>query len=149
MPASFAVQDPVSPTVDETKLALASSRQLSRFLKQNLRVRISETDEIVVIPAVAVRLLVELLSAMAEGNAVTLIPIHAELTTQQAADLLGVSRPFLVRHLEDGKIPFRKIGTHRRILFSDLTKFKHEMHANRLNALDELAAQAQELNMGY
>ena len=94
MATDLALRDPVSPTEDETKLAQASSRQLSRFLKQNLRVRIPETDEIIVIPAAAVRLLVDLLSAMAEGNAVTLMPIHAELTTQQAADLLGVSRPF-------------------------------------------------------
>jgi excisionase family DNA binding protein len=149
MYAHAAIHDPVPPTAAETKLAQASSRQLARFMKHDLRVRIPETKEVVVLPAAAVRLLVDLLSAMAAGNAVTLIPIHAELTTQQAADLLGVSRPFLVKQIEDGKIPFRKVGTHRRILFSDLMKFKQEIDGKRLHALDELAAQAQKLNTGY
>ena len=142
-------QEPVTPTVDDVRLAKVSSRRLAPFLNRNLNVRIAETDEPVELPAVAVRLLVDLLSAMAEGNAVTLIPIHAELTTQQAADLLGVSRPFLIKQLEDGVIPFRKVGTHRRVLFSDLMKYKHEIDSKRLEALDELAAQAQELDMGY
>lgn len=141
--------EPVTPTVDDVRLAKASSRRLAPFLNRNLNVRIAETDERVELPAIAVRLLVDLLSAMAEGNAVTLIPIHAELTTQQAADLLGMSRPFLIKQLEDGVIPFRKIGTHRRVLFSDLMKYKHEIDSKREEALDELAAQAQELDMGY
>ncbi len=142
-------QEPVTPTDDEVRLAKSSSRRLAPFVNRNLNVRIAETGELVELPAAAVRLLVDLLSAMAEGNAVTLIPIHAELTTQQAADLLGVSRPFLIKQLEEGIIPFRRVGTHRRILFSDLMQYKYEIDSKRLEALDELAAQAQELDMGY
>lgn len=147
--STLTMQEPVTPTNDDVRLAKTSSRRLAPFLNRNLQVRIADTDEQVELPAVAVRLLVDLLSAMAEGNAVTLIPIHAELTTQQAADLLGVSRPFLIKQLEEEVIPFRRVGTHRRILFSDLMKYKHDIDEKRSQTLDELAKQAQELDMGY
>jgi excisionase family DNA binding protein len=147
--STLTTHDPVTPSIDEAQMAKASSRRLAPYLDKNLSVRIAESDEQIELPAVAVRLLVDLLSAMAEGNAVTLIPIHAELTTQQAADLLNVSRPFLVKQLEEGVIPYRKVGTHRRVMFSDLMKYKHEIDDKRRDALDELAEQAQELDMGY
>jgi excisionase family DNA binding protein len=141
--------EPVTPTVDEARLAKTSSLRLAPFLNRNLLVRLADTDEAVELPAAAVRLLVDLLSAMGEGSAVTLSPIHAELTTQQAADILGVSRPFLIKQLEDNAIPFRKIGTHRRVLLSDLMAYKRKLDSKRLEVLDELADQAQELGMGY
>jgi excisionase family DNA binding protein len=142
-------QEPVTPTSEDVQLAKISSRRLAPYRNRKLTVRIAESEEQVELPAVAVRLLVDLLSAMAEGNAVTLIPIHAELTTQQAADLLGVSRPFLIKQLEDDVIPYRRVGTHRRILFCDLMNYKQEIDQKRTQALDELTQQAQELDMGY
>ncbi len=146
----------VAPTPDDMRLAQESSRRLTRFLAAKPRlalcVRIipdDEPEESISIPAPAFRLLNEILTEMAKGNAVTLIPVHAELTTQQAADLLNVSRPFLVEQLEKGAIPFRKVGTHRRIPFKELMAYRQTMDRNRLKALDALSAQAQELNMGY
>lgn len=147
--STLTAYEPVTPTPEEAELARTSSRQLSRFLRQDLCVRIAGTDEQMVLPASAVRLLIDMLSAMAEGDAVTLIPIHAELTTQQAADLLGVSRPFLVKQLEDGVLSYRKVGTHRRIAFSDLMAYKRSMMDARTKALEELTAQGQKLDMGY
>jgi len=148
--------DAITPTKDETMLARESSRKLARWLardrKKPLRIRIENGDtseESIVIPASAFRLLNDILTQMAQGNAVTLIPIHAELTTQQAADLLNVSRPFLIEQLEKNVIPYRMVGSHRRILFRDVMEYKKSMDRNRLQALDELAAQAQELEMGY
>ena len=146
---STPLQDPIAPSDDDAQLAKLSSRRLVPFQNHNLTIRLPDTEEEVKLPAVAVRLLVDLLSAMAEGKAVTLIPIHAELTTQQAADLLGVSRPFLIKQLEDDVIPYRRVGTHRRVMFQDLMNYKREIDKKRTQALDELAEQAQKLDMGY
>jgi excisionase family DNA binding protein len=137
-------------------LARDSSRRLAPYLAQQRKVRVqlvAEEDqakeEPLILPAPVLELLFAILTEMAEGNAVTLIPIHAELTTQQAADLLNVSRPFVIELLEKGEIPHRKVGTHRRILFSDLMAYKQRTEAKRQRVLDELAAQAQEEDMGY
>lgn len=143
------IYEPVSPSRDEIKIAQESSRTLSRFLKRNLKVQIAETKEIVEIPVSAVRLLVDLLTNMAEGNAVTLMPIHAELTTQQAADIVGISRPYLIKLLEEGEINYHMVGTHRRIYFQDLKHYMDNKKSAREEVLDELAAQAQDLDMGY
>lgn len=145
----------VAPTEADTLLARESSRQLAAHkLGRRTSVRIQvladhEPAETVAVPASALRLLLHVLTEMGQGNAVTLIPVHAELSTQQAADLLNVSRPFLVGLVESGQIPHRKVGTHRRVLFRDVMAYKHKNEAERLKALDELAAQAQELKMGY
>lgn len=142
------------PTEQESLLAQVSSRQISRLISNQSEIPIQfveakSNQETIRLPATALRLLLEILSEMAEGNAVTLIPVHAEITTQQAADFLNVSRPFLVGLLESGEIPFRKVGTHRRVRFEDLKAYKNGIDQKRLNTLSELTKQAQELDMGY
>jgi len=101
------------------------------------------------LPEGAIHLLKEILQYMAMGKAITLIPSDSELSTQQAADMLGVSRPHLVKLLEEGKIPYRKIGSHRRILFEDIGKYDMELRKTRSERLSFLNKQAQELNLGY
>ena len=145
----------VTPSAADAQLARESSRQLAKILsapQESVRVRVQADggeEEIVALPLSAFRLLRDILTEMAAGNAVTLIPVHAELTTQQAADLLNVSRPYLIELLEKGAIPFRKVGTHRRILFHDLMVYKRKTDRERLKALEELSALDQELGFGY
>lgn len=101
------------------------------------------------LPTSALRLLVDILAELAEGNAVKVVPVHAELTTQEAADLLNVSRPHLVKLLEEGALPFHKAGKHRRVRFADLMQFKAHRDQASEDAMAALAKQAQELGMGY
>jgi excisionase family DNA binding protein len=90
-----------------------------------------------------------MLGELAIGNTVKVVPVHAELTSQEAANLLNVSRPHLVKMLEEGAIPFTKTGRHRRIRFSDLMAFKKRRDEESQEAMESLAQQAQELGMGY
>lgn len=145
----------ITPSDAERREARAAERVLKRFEKKHLvRLHVvaendSDEEESLSLPASVVELLRCILSAMASGDPVTIIPGHAELTTQQAADILNVSRPFVVSLLEQGKIPCRKVGTHRRILMQDLMAFKQQSEAERRRVLDELVADAQEQDMGY
>ena len=138
---------------DELGLARRSrsifARHTDKQGRLTFQIREGKEKESVVIPAAAARLFKDILTQMSEGNTVTIMPLQVELTTQQAADLLNVSRPYLVGLLDGGKIPCRKVGTHRRIYAKDLLDYKKAIDADRNRALNELAEQAQELNMGY
>jgi excisionase family DNA binding protein len=146
----------VVPSDQETEEAKISSRVLSPRIHgdQPLSLRVLEEgpaarEAIITLPGKAARLLLSILVQMAEGKAVTILPTNAELTTQQAADLLNVSRPFFVQLLEKGDIPFRKVGTHRRVLLSDVMTYRDRTDAARRKSLDELAELSQELGIGY
>lgn len=146
----------VAPSEADSLAARDSSLRLAPFLAKRRKVRMQVVpeggradEEAIPLPAPALELLFAILTEMADGNAVTLIPIHSELTTQRAADLLNVSRPFVVDLLEKGEIPYRLVGTHRRIPFRDLMEFKQRSEAKRKKALDELVVEAQEDDMGY
>src|SRR5213082_2055288 len=145
----------VAPNEADTLLARESSRLLATVrLGRRSSVRIQLLDdgeeaETVAVPASALRLFLHLLTEMSQGNAVTLIPTHAELTTQQGADLLNVSRPYLVKLLDEGRIPCRTVGKYRRVRFDDVMAYKRKDDEARAKVLDQLTAEAQELGMGY
>lgn len=105
--------------------------------------------EVAAIPHLALDILIEVLDVMAAGNAVMIVPVHTELTTQEGADILNVSRPHFVKLLEQGALPHTKIGRHRRIKLADLMAFKATREATSRLAMDELAKQAQDLKLGY
>jgi excisionase family DNA binding protein len=143
----------VTPTKADSALAKESGQKLAAHMGAanglRLEVKTGTVSEELVLPPSALRLLVRVLTELGEGNAVTLTPLRAELTTQQAADLLNVSRPHLVKLLDEGAIPGRKVGSHRRVLLTALLTYKREFEAKRQAALDELAALSQDLKMGY
>lgn len=147
-----------TPTPEVVEVAADVSRSLSkslssrRLLRRGREFMVKLSDVLPPdsqLPLEAIQLLQQILQEMAQGRAVTILPSNAELTTQQAADLLNVSRPFLIELLEKGVIPFRKVGTHRRVLTEDVLKYKHQIDEARRQSLEELAAEAQALDMGY
>ena len=144
----------VKPTKKETALAEQSASALVSYMKSTKHptfelLNKGRHSKQIIIPESALRMLVIILTQMSKGNAVTLIPVQAELTTQEAADMLNVSRPYLVALLEQRKIPFHKVGTRRRIFANDILHYKEKIDKARLKTLEELSEQAQELDMGH
>lgn len=141
------------PTSQDAAIARVSGQALSRFAQARaplkLRVIDSEQTAPIELPAGAVALLMDILEAMAAGRGVTIIPESTELSTVQAAEALNVSRPFLIKLLEDGSIPHRKVGKHRRVRMEDVMSYKAAIDTEREAVLDQLAADAQEQDMGY
>ncbi len=153
MPAQ--THETATPSEADTVLARESLERLSHILgrdKSDLRIHIrgdEQPGEDIALPMPAFRLLKDILAEMAKGHGVTLLPVRAELTTQQAAGMLNVSRPFLIGLLEDGKIPFRLVGQHRRVRLDDVMAYKRKDDEARSRIADQLTADAQELGMGY
>ena len=141
------------PTERESIIARTSKQLLARYAREDqpltLRVIDADHDEPLELPAGAVTLLLDILGAMASGQGVTLIPEDAELTSVQAADILHVSRPFLIKLLEAGQIPYHRVGKHRRIRMEDVMNYKQAIDQEREAVLDRLVADAQEQDMGY
>jgi excisionase family DNA binding protein len=145
-------------TAEEAQQAKVAQRCIMAALDHSHAHRIAVLDEsgqsVDDMPAIAVpprvlRLFADLLGRMSQGQPVALVPYKYELSTQEAAAILNVSRPFVIKELEAGRIPFRKVGTHRRILFEDLTVYQEQSRQTSEQALRELAQEAQDLNMGY
>lgn len=143
-------------TKSDQKIALLSAKILAdsedlaaKNKDQVIELRIQGSDEVVGIPLKALQLLNAIISNMAQGRSIALMPTDAEISTQQAADLLNVSRPHVIKLLEKGEIPHKKVGSHRRILLQDILKFESNFKSDRRKKLDALAKEAQELNLGY
>lgn len=119
------------PTKAEQKVAIESYSALASVLTllnaEETEIEIEETHERIRIPLRALQLLSEILKAMSEGKPMSIVPVAAEVTTQKAAEILGCSRPHLVKLLEEGKIAFTKVGKHRRILLEDVITYKQQM----------------------
>jgi len=134
-------------------MARVSGQVLSPFVQRKgslaLKVREAGQDRPLELPAGAVALLMDILEAMAAGRGLTLIPENAELTSVQAAELLNVSRPFLIKLLEDQVLPHRKVGKHRRVRVEDVMAYKAKIDCERDTVLDRLAQEAQEQDLGY
>lgn len=148
--AKFAVK---LPTKKDIELAKNSSRTLAKYAgKGCVRMKIQSDDnppEDVVLPGEVLNVLINIMAEISRGNAFSIIPVHAELSTQEAAAILNVSRPFLISLLEDEKIPYRQVGSHRRILAEDVLAYKSMVDRKRKKTLSKLTELSQELGMGY
>jgi excisionase family DNA binding protein len=152
--AMSAALDPRSPAVlpkAEQDIAQEASRAVSRLAGRG-RVRVEaepagspREHQSFVLPEPAVQLLMDMLAHLGAGDGVTIIPHQAELTTGQAAEFLNVSRPWVVKLIDDGKLPHRMVGTHRRVLLADLVAYQQRRKIWQHRLLDELAAEGQAL----
>lgn len=149
--SSTALAIPTSKTSEQAQTALKTLRALPRTRgARQLRVAPETGKPVsVTVPREAFELFLEVLGQLANGHAVTIVPVHAELTTQEAADMLNVSRPHLINLLDEGRLPFSKTGTHRRLRVSDVMTYKAERDAEHAATLRELTAEAQKHKLGY
>lgn len=142
-------------TKEDQKIAINSLEELQSASKRikstgkgGVKIKIQETGEFITIPKKVLSLLSTIIQNMAEGKTISIVPSNSELSTQQAAEMLNVSRPHLIKLLEKKKIPFKKVGTHRRILLQDILYYKEQQSKVREDQLEFLAKQAQDLNLG-
>ena len=134
-------------TVNEAREAARLLRDLGHG--QEVQLHPEGSDHGVPLPSGVIDLLIRILGHMANGDAVTVVPVQAELTTQQAADLLNMSRPHLVKLLDQGIIPSRKVGTHRRFLLADVLAQRRRDREERKAILDELTREARDMELDY
>ena len=130
------------PSKEEQKAAMESYNALEAALEQlqsnNPEIEIEESEERIKIPKSALKLLSKILKELSEGRPVSIIPIAAEMTTQAAAELLSCSRPHIVKLLNEGKIPYTKVGKHRRLKYEDVINYKNDKILNQRRLLGEI-----------
>ncbi len=139
------------PSKDEQKIAFSSYDALASAIghikTEYPEIEIQETQEKIKLPLIALKLLGSILKTMSEGKAFSLLPSATEVTTQKAAEILGCSRPHLVKLLEDGKINYTKIGKHRRIKFEDVMNYKTKMKAKQKQHIIDIMQSDEELDL--
>ncbi len=143
-------QGPFVANEAEATIAKAAADKLRTVAKagQDIKIHVQGASNVIVpLPARAVELIFKILETMGEGVPISVIPHQAELTTQQAADYLNVSRPFLVQQIEANKLPYRKVGSHRRVKFSDLVEFENKSKVKQSDAMKRINEQAQKLGL--
>jgi len=146
--------DQVQPEQSDVRTAVEALPHVRDYLAdhpEQTTVRLVVDDgagEVLAVPRAALDLLARILAYMAAGQGVSVVPSHAELTTQQAADLLNVSRPFLIGLLEAGEIEHRKVGKHRRVTASSLLDYLRADDQRRRQAADELTTLTQQMGLG-
>lgn len=140
----------------EQKLALKSLTDISSISdllrakkRKSVQIKIKDSQDFITIPIDALLFLVAIIRNMADGKTISLIPSDSEVSTQQAAEMLNISRPHLIKILNQKKIPHKKVGSHRRLLVKDITSYIADQKKLRDEQLDFLTKQAQDLNMGY
>jgi excisionase family DNA binding protein len=143
--------DTFIPTERDRQSAAEGSQTLSRYISngETVRLHAADADTEIALSDSVVRLLHDVMKCFADGESVTVVSRQAEISTIEAADLLGVSRPYLVKLLDSGHIACRRVGEHRRVPLDDLLRYREENKARRMDVLAELQAQAQDLDMGY
>jgi excisionase family DNA binding protein len=145
------VVGPVGPDEEEVEAAARALERVQAYLARDPdgqeRLDLAGPEGSVVVPRVAVELLARVLAHLASGQSVSIVPVDVELTTQQAADLLNVSRPYLIGLLEAGEIQYRKVGTKRRVHAGSLVEYKRRDDLHRREAADELSVLTQEMGL--
>lgn len=141
---------------EDQKIALSSkmqieklSNRLHQFRSSQIKIKVEENGDFITIPTNAIALLIDILSNMSEGKSITVIPSNSVLTTQQAAEILNVSRPHVVKLLEQKIIPFKKVGSHRRVLLKDILKYQDQQKILQEENLRFHTEQAQKLDLDY
>ncbi|MDD4159101.1 MAG: helix-turn-helix domain-containing protein, partial [Proteiniphilum sp.] len=120
---------------------------IEQLKTDQVEIEIEETREKIVLPKKALNLLGEILKAMSQGKPISIVPLATEVTTQSAAELLGCSRPYLVKLLEEGKIEYTKIGKHRRIKYEDVIDYKQKMKEEQKQRLIDMMHADEDLGL--
>lgn len=150
------VREASSPVLNpkDQEMARAAQRCIVAALDHSRAATITLTTDTgerptVELPPAALKLIGQLLGAMSQGRPITLMPTEQEFTTVEAANFLNVSRPFVIKEIEAGRLAHRKVGSHRRIAFEDLLEYAQQMRARQANALERMAENARELGLDY